>query len=157
MGQVSDLPVQGVSDSVNSAGNDLNERELASRGGRNRQVRDLTHTQPLAILANDDNPSLTPSMIPSHAAATPIVARNAGITVVAISCDQSAHNDASPMPSTVPLSQREWCAVVTSDDIRLRVGDNAHRVGNRAVARPTEYSRVGCSKKANCSASIDSR
>ena len=39
-------------------------------------------------------------------AATPIVARKAGMTVVAISCEQSLNSDASPMPSTVRLSQR---------------------------------------------------
>jgi hypothetical protein len=34
------------------------------------------------------------------------VARNAGIAAVAISCDQSLHSDASPMPRTVRFSQR---------------------------------------------------
>ena len=45
-------------------------------------------------------------MSPIQAAATPIVARNAGIAAVAISCDQSLNSDASPMPSTVRFSQR---------------------------------------------------
>jgi hypothetical protein len=63
-------------------------------------------------LAKLDSPSETPSIKPSHAAATPIVARNAGITVVAISCDQSLNNDASPMPSTVPFSQRVFVALM---------------------------------------------
>jgi hypothetical protein len=53
-----------------------------------------------------ERPSETPSINPTHAAATPIVARKAGIAVVAISCDQSLRSDASPMPSTVELSQR---------------------------------------------------
>jgi hypothetical protein len=56
-------------------------------------------------LAKLDNPSDTPSIKPSHAAAPPIVAKNAGITVVAISCDQSLKSDASPIPSTVRFSQ----------------------------------------------------
>ena len=59
-----------------------------------------------AILAKLDNPSETPSINPSHAALAPIVARNAGITDVAISCDQSLNSDARPMPSTVRFSQR---------------------------------------------------
>jgi hypothetical protein len=45
-------------------------------------------------------------MSPSQAAATPIVARNAGIKVVAISWDQSLNKLAKPMPTTVRLSQR---------------------------------------------------
>src|SRR5439155_8084203 len=53
-----------------------------------------------------DNPSDTPSITPSHAAATPIVARNVGRTVVAISCDQSLNKDASPTPSTVRFNHR---------------------------------------------------
>lgn len=56
-------------------------------------------------MATLDSPSDTPSINPSHAAAAPIVARNAGMTVVAISCDQSLKSDASPMPSTVRFSQ----------------------------------------------------
>jgi hypothetical protein len=36
-------------------------------------------------------------------------ARNAGRTVVAISCDQSLNSDASPMPRTLRLSQRGGC------------------------------------------------
>jgi hypothetical protein len=49
-------------------------------------------------------------MSPSHAAATPIVARNAGIKVVAISWDQSLNKLAKPMPTTVRLSQRAGLA-----------------------------------------------
>jgi hypothetical protein len=45
-------------------------------------------------------------MRPSHAAATPIEARNAGMRVVAISWDQSENRLASPMPSTVQFNQR---------------------------------------------------
>src|SRR5256885_13099259 len=50
-------------------------------------------------------------MTPSQAAATPIVARNAGRRVVAISCDQSLNRDASPTPTTVRFShgrRRFW-------------------------------------------------
>src|SRR5438309_7403386 len=50
-------------------------------------------------------------MIPSQAAATPMVARNAGRRVVAISCDQSLNSDASPTPTTVRFShgrRRFW-------------------------------------------------
>jgi len=36
-----------------------------------------------------------------------IVARNAGMTAVAISRDQSLQSDANPMPKTVRLSQRD--------------------------------------------------
>src|ERR1043166_3625412 len=35
-----------------------------------------------------------------------MVARKAGMTVVAISCDQSLNSEARPMPSTVRFSQR---------------------------------------------------
>ena len=56
-----------------------------------------------------DSPSETPSMSPSHAAATPIVARKPGSSVVAISCDQSLNSEASPTPSTVRFSQRKEC------------------------------------------------
>lgn len=59
VGLISDLPVQGVSDSANAASLNRLKRRPASRGGRNRQVRELTHTHPLASLANDDNLSLT--------------------------------------------------------------------------------------------------
>ena len=45
-------------------------------------------------------------MMPSQTAATPRVARNAGIAAVAISCDQSLKSDASPTPRTVRFSQR---------------------------------------------------
>lgn len=44
-------------------------------------------------------------MTPSHAAPTPIVARNAGRTVAVISCDQSLKSEASPIPSTVRFNQ----------------------------------------------------
>ena len=57
-------------------------------------------------MAKLDSPSETPSMSPIQAAATPMVARNAGIAAVAISCDQSLHSDASPMPRTVRFSHR---------------------------------------------------
>ena len=60
----------------------------------------------MPILAKLDKPSLTPSIRPSHAAATPIEARNAGMSVVAISWDQSENRLASPMPSTVRFNQR---------------------------------------------------
>jgi hypothetical protein len=45
-------------------------------------------------------------MSPSHAAATPMVARNVGKSVVAVSCDQSLRSEVSPMPMTVRFSQR---------------------------------------------------
>jgi hypothetical protein len=45
-------------------------------------------------------------MSPSHAAATPMVARNVGKSVVAVSCDQSLKSEVSPMPMTVRFSQR---------------------------------------------------
>jgi hypothetical protein len=57
-------------------------------------------------LAKLDKPSLTPSMRPSHAAATPIEARNADMSVVAISWDKSENRLANPMPSMVRFSQR---------------------------------------------------
>jgi len=62
---------------------------------------------PEASLAKLESPSATPSINPTQAAATSIVARKAGMTAVAISCDQSLHSEASPMPSTVRFSQRE--------------------------------------------------
>jgi hypothetical protein len=45
-------------------------------------------------------------MRPSHAAATPIEARNAGISVVAISWDQFEKRLVRPIPSTVRFNQR---------------------------------------------------
>src|SRR5581483_6727450 len=65
----------------------------------------LSVTKPEAILAKLDKPSATPSMTPSQAAATPRLARKAGSSVVAISCDQSLRSDAKPMPKTARLSQ----------------------------------------------------
>jgi hypothetical protein len=50
-------------------------------------------------------------MMPSHAAATPSVARNAGIAAVAISCDQSLKSEASPTPRTVRLSHGAFFTV----------------------------------------------
>ena len=61
----------------------------------------------VAILEKLESPSDPPSINPSHAAAIPIVAKKAGIRVVAISCDQSPNRLANPMPRTVLVSQRE--------------------------------------------------
>jgi len=44
-------------------------------------------------------------MAPSQTAATPSVAKKAGRTVVAISCDQSLKSEAKPMPSVVRFNQ----------------------------------------------------
>lgn len=43
---------------------------------------------------------------PTHIAATPTVARNAGMMVMGISCDQSLDRKASPMPSTMRFNRR---------------------------------------------------
>src|ERR1035437_3993275 len=68
-------------------------------------------------------------MMPSHAAAAaPIVARNAGSTVDAISCDQSLNNDARPMPRTVELSQRNffnWFGIVQKSGLD---GFSSHQI-----------------------------
>ena len=45
-------------------------------------------------------------MNPSHAAATPMVARNVGSKVVAVSCDQSLSSEVSPTPTTVRFNHR---------------------------------------------------
>jgi hypothetical protein len=47
-------------------------------------------------------------MTPSQAAEAPIVARNAGSKLVAISCEQSLSSEARPIPSTVAFSQRDF-------------------------------------------------
>ena len=63
----------------------------------------------LEFRAMRDSPSETPSISPTQNAVTPIIARKAGMTVVAISWDPSLNNDASPMPSTVRFSQLPEC------------------------------------------------
>jgi hypothetical protein len=59
---------------------------------------------PEPIFATLANPSEIPSINPNHAADAPSVARNAGKTALAVSCDQSLKSDANPMPNTVRLS-----------------------------------------------------
>ena len=66
------------------------------------------------------SPSDTPSIRPSHAAATPRLARKAGSTAVAISCDQSLKRLANPMPNTVRLHHLEGLAGVMAG-----IDDNA--------------------------------
>src|SRR5579864_2491029 len=62
--------------------------------------------QPPASFAKLDNPSETPSIMPSATAGAPRLARNAGRIDVAASCPQSDNRLARPMPSTPRVSHR---------------------------------------------------
>jgi hypothetical protein len=63
-------------------------------------------------------------------------ARNAGMIVVAISCDASLNNDASPIPRTVRLIQRIF---------RCGIGTTLADAVSRAVFMPVPTTRDGVS------------
>ena len=65
-------------------------------------------------------------MSPSQAVATPIVARNAGITAVAVSCDQSLNSEASPIPSTVRFNQRKLERDLVAACVMRSPGERQH-------------------------------
>src|ERR1039457_5012694 len=83
-------------------------------------------------------------MSPSHAAATPMVARNVGSSVVAVSCDQSLRSEVSPTPMTVRFNQRGRARAAVLD---MAVSGLVLYRPTRARRAPKLYGRSGARQR----------